>query len=160
MHPQITAGYRQRLLSVWAAVQKWFSDRRYCHRAHTLPGSLWSLPASYCLRHHIYKVFDCSFIIVIPSRFVNIKSASSIPTFSQFLWRFLYKLRKGLFSSKGHSYAPEAPDEFPSSSPVIASFLSRGPKKYFYIFLTKPLDSFSFMLYIVDTKKKGMIPMK
>ena len=33
-------------------------------------------------------------------------------------------------------------------------------EKIFCIFLTKPLDNISFMLYIVDTKKKGMIPMK
>lgn len=33
-------------------------------------------------------------------------------------------------------------------------------RKTFCIFLTKPLDNISFMLYIVDTKKKGMIPMK
>lgn len=81
-------------------------------------------------------------------------------TFLRFFLRFLYNLRSLLCISSVQTYAHSAVDEYPSCVSVIASFPSTSAKKIFCIFLTKPLDRFSFLLYIVDTKKKGMIPMK
>ena len=81
-------------------------------------------------------------------------------TFLRFFLRFLYNLRSFLCISSAQTYAHSAADEYPSYASVIAIFPSIRDKKYFCIFLTKPLDRFSFLLYIVDTKKKGMIPMK
>lgn len=81
-------------------------------------------------------------------------------TFLPFFSRFLYKLRNYMCMPGVQTYLLSAVDEFPSHHSVIASLPSFYIQKYFCIFLTKLLDSFPFMLYIVDTKKKGMIPMK
>ena len=81
-------------------------------------------------------------------------------TFSRFFVAFLYKLRIRLCIPSAHKYVFGALDAYPSTVSVIAGFPSQILEKIFCIFLTKPLDNISFMLYIVDTKKKGMIPMK
>ena len=86
--------------------------------------------------------------------------SDSFTTFHGKKRRFLSKLRSNLYICGEHLCLRQSIDEFLAGVSVIEGNLSQNVQKDFCTFSLKPIDKIAVSLYIVDTKKKGVIPVK